>query len=75
MIKKELMQFEFDLNTQLRDTERNETRNLKQMEEDGKDRRENIKAGAKGAKRFESSGNDVLEGGMRLSDFNPQIGT
>ena len=26
-------------------------------------------------KTFESSGNDVLEGGMRLSDFNPQIGT
>jgi hypothetical protein len=26
-------------------------------------------------KKFESSGNDILEGGMRLSDFNPQIGT
>jgi len=70
-LKKELMQFEFDLNSQLRDTERQETRNIEGMKEQGKDRREKIKTSAK---KFESSGNDILEGGMRLSDFNPQIG-
>jgi len=70
-LKKELMQFEFDLNTSLRNQERNSAEKLEGMKEQGKDRRENIKAGAK---KFESSGNDILEGGMRLSDFNPQIG-
>ena len=71
-LKKELMQFEFDLNSQLRDTERQETRDIESMKEQGKDRRENMK---QTSKKFESSGNDILEGGMRLSDFNPQIGT
>jgi len=71
-LKKELMQFEFDLNSQLRDTERQETREIEGMKEQGKDRRENMK---QTSKKFESSGNDILEGGMRLSDFNPQIGT
>jgi hypothetical protein len=70
-LKKELMQFEFDLNTSLRNQERESTEKVEGMKEQGKDRRENIKAGAK---KFESSGNDILEGGMRLSDFNPKIG-
>ena len=70
-LKKELMQFEFDLNTSLRDKERQSTEKVEDMKEQGKDRRENVKASAK---KFESSGNDILEGGMRLSDFNPQIG-
>ena len=70
-LKKELMQFEFDLNSQLRDTERQETREIEGMKEQGKDRRENMK---QTSKKFESSGNDILEGGMRLNDFNPQIG-
>ncbi len=70
-LKKELMQFEFDLNTQVRDKEQSENRGIEKMKEDGKDRRENIK---QGAKKFESSGNDILGGGMGLDDFNPQIG-
>ena len=70
-LKKELMQYEFELNQQLRDVERQETRDIEGMKEQGKDRREKMKTDTK---KFESSGNDILEGGMRLSDFNPQIG-
>jgi len=70
-LKKELMQFEFDLNTSLRDQERNSTEKLEGMKEAGKDKRENVKANAK---KFESSGNDILGGGMGLDKFNPQIG-
>ena len=70
-VKKELMQFEFDLNMQVQQMSRQDAKDLERMKEDGKDRRENMK---QTAKKFESSGNDVLEGGMRLSDFNPQIG-
>ena len=70
-LKKELMQFEFDLNASLRDQERNSTEKLEGMKEAGKDKRENVKANAK---KFESSGNDILGGGMGLDKFNPQIG-
>ena len=70
-LKKELMQFEFDLNQQLRSQERSDTKDLEQMKEDGKDRRENAK---ETSKKFESSGNDILGGGMGLDKFNPQIG-
>ena len=70
-LKKELMQFEFDLNTSLRDQERASTEKLEGMKEQGKDKRENVKANAK---KFESSGNDILGGGMGLDKFNPQIG-
>ena len=70
-LKKELMQFEFDLNQNLRDQERQSTEKLEGMKEAGKDKRENVKAGAK---KFESSGNDILGGGIGLNNFNPQIG-
>ena len=70
-LKKELMQFEFDLNTSLRDQERASTEKVEGMKEAGKDKRENVKASAK---KFESSGNDILGGGMGLDKFNPQIG-
>ena len=70
-LKKELMQFEFDLNQRLRDQERQSTEKLEGMKEAGRDKRENVKASAK---KFESSGNDILGGGIGLSDFNPQIG-
>ena len=45
------------------------------MKEEGKDRREGVKNQAKTAKKFESSGNDILGGGLGLDKFNPQIGT
>ncbi len=70
-LKKELMQFEFDLNTSLRDQERASTEKVESMKEAGKDKRENVKANAK---KFESSGNDILGGGMGLDKFTPQIG-
>ena len=70
-LKKELMQFEFDLNQQLRDQERESTERIEGMKEQGKDKREKVKATAK---KFESSGNDILGGGMGLDKFNPQIG-
>ena len=68
------MQFEFDLNQQLRGQERSDSMNLEKMREDGKDRREAVKEGGGTAKRFESSGNDILGGGMGLDKFTPQIG-
>tara|TARA_R110002073_G_scaffold236977_1_gene397967 strand:+ start:20 stop:2392 length:2373 start_codon:yes stop_codon:yes gene_type:complete len=71
-LKKELMQFEFDLNESLRNQERQSTEKLETMKEAGKDKRENIK---QAPKKFESSGNDILGGGMGLDKFNPQIGT
>ena len=70
-LKKELMQFEFDLNESLRNQERQSTEKLETMKEAGKDKRENIK---QAPKKFESSGNDILGGGMGLDKFNPQIG-
>ena len=70
-LKKELMQFEFDLNQSLRDQDRNSTEKLEGMKEAGKDKRENMK---QEPKRFESSGNDILGGGMGLDKFTPQIG-
>ena len=70
-LKKELMQYEFELNSMLREKERASNEKIEGMKESGKDKRENVK---QAAKKFESSGNDVLEGGIRLDDFNPQIG-
>jgi hypothetical protein len=70
-LKKELMQFEFDLNQQLRTEEGQRTERLEGMRENRKDNREKIK---ERSKKFESSGNDILGGGMGLDKFNPQIG-
>tara|TARA_R100001509_G_scaffold70673_1_gene39372 strand:- start:100 stop:774 length:675 start_codon:yes stop_codon:yes gene_type:complete len=66
-LKKELMQFEFDLNEALRNQERSDRNNIEVMKEQGKNKRENTK-------RFESSGNDILGGGIGLDDFTPQVG-
>ena len=70
-LKKELMQFEFDLNDRLRGEERSNTKDVEQIKEDGKNTREKAKLDSK---RFESSGNDTIGGGMGVSDFTPQIG-
>ena len=55
------MQFEFDLNQQLRGAERSDTKDIEQMKEDGKNVREKAKLDSK---RFESAGNDTIGGGM-----------
>ena len=60
------MQFEFDLNQQLNAQSRQQEMKL----EDRKDTREEKKT----SKKFESSGNDILGGGIGLDKFNPQIG-
>jgi hypothetical protein len=62
------MQFEFDLNQQLRQQEQDSNMKIATLKEGAKDKRET-------AKKFESSGNDILGGGMGLDKFNPQIGT
>ena len=71
LLKKELMAYEFELNNQLRSQERQSAEKVEGMKEQGKDRRENIK---QAPKKFESSGNDILGGGMGLDKFNPQVG-
>jgi len=75
-LKKELMQYEFDLNQKLRDEDRQSTEKMEGMKEAGKNMRENVKQQntPKPPKKFESSGNDILGGGMGLDKFNPQIG-
>jgi len=70
-LKKELMQYEFELNQQLRAIERSDSMRTENMREDRKDNRERIK---RDGKKFESSGNDILGGGIGLDKFNPQIG-
>ena len=69
-VKKELMQFEFDLNMKIQNMSRQDNKEIEGMKEEGKDRREKMKADTK---KFESSGNDILGGGMGLDKFNPQI--
>ena len=71
-LKKELMQYEFELNSMLRNEERASNERIEGMKEAGKDKREKVK---QTSKKFESSGNDVLGGGVGIDDFNPQIGT
>ena len=66
-LKKELMQFEFELNQKLRDQERGQAMRLEQVKQDGKVKQEQ-------AKKFESSGNDILGSGVGLDKFNPQVG-
>ena len=70
-LKKELMQFEFDLNQKLRDQDRAASREIEQMKGDNKIDVEKTK---QSPKKFESSGNDILGGGLGLDKFNPQIG-
>jgi len=70
-LKKELMTYEFQLNNQLRAQERASAEKVEGMKERGKDRREKVK---QTSKKFESSGNDILGGGIGLDKFNPQIG-
>ena len=66
-LKKELMQYEFELNQQLREQERGDKMQVTRFKEEAKDKRET-------AKKFESSGNDILGSGVGLDKFNPQVG-
>ena len=69
-LKKELMQFEYDLSQKVSNTDRRSNMDVEKLKEGGKDRRENMK---QTSKKFESSGNDILGGGMGLDKFGPKI--
>jgi len=83
--KKELMQFEFDLNMQMQGIQDAAKKQSDTMKEDRLDNRkamegkqkselEVVKQRGRPSKAFESSGNDILGGGMGLDKFNPQVG-
>ena len=76
-LKKELMQLEFQYNMQLKNTEVDSVKGRDQVKEDRKDERTKIQASQQSQlidqrnnqlppKKFESSGNDILGGGMVL---------
>ena len=81
--KKELMQLEFQLNMQLKQMEVEAQKGKENNKEDRKDKRTKIQASQqselidqrakeKPPKNFESSGNDVMEGGFSLGSFEPR---
>ncbi len=81
--KKELMQLEFQMNMQLKQMEVEAQKGKETSKEDRKDNRTKIQAtqqselidqrkNEKPPKNFESSGNDVMEGGFNLGSFEPR---
>jgi len=82
-MKKELMQLEFQYNMQLKGMEVEGLKNREKEKEDRKDERTKIQAtqqsemidqrkSGKPPKNFESSGNDILGGGIDLGVFDPR---
>ena len=78
--KKELMQFEFELNSQIKSMEREITEQSEAKREDRKDLRVDRQAmhqkqmidqrsGGDSLKNFESSGNDIITGGVDIDRF------
>ena len=79
VVKRELMDHEFQINMQLRGVENETIDKRDDKREDRKDKRENVKAQNNQAikqgeslKKFESSGNDVVGGGLGLDKFDPR---
>jgi acetolactate synthase small subunit len=79
IVKKDLMDHEFQLNMQLRGMENEIIDKRDTNREDRKDKRvdrqaENQQAIKKGEslKKFESSGNDITGGGLGLDKFDPR---
>ena len=81
--KKELMQFEFELNAKMHDITSLDAMVKEKNKEDRKDERAKIQASQQsemieqkksgtGPKKFESSGNDVLGRDMGLGTFGPR---
>ena len=82
-LKKELMALEFDYNMRLKGME-NQTMSMKEKQkEDRKDQRTKIQASQQSEmieqrksgtppKNFESAGNDILDGGFNLGQFEPK---
>ena len=80
--KKELMQLEFELNSQLKGVERQASAFMENQRENRRDRRIDQQAAHQkemidqrkqgdNNKKFESSGNDILTGGAGLDRFQP----
>jgi hypothetical protein len=82
-MKKELMELEFQYNMQLKNMEVEGMKSREKEKEDRKDERTKIQAtqqsemidqrkSGKPPKNFESSGNDILGGGIDLGGFTPR---
>ena len=82
-MKKELMELEFQYNMQLKGIEVEGMKSREKEKEDRKDERTKIQAtqqsemidqrnSGKPPKNFESSGNDILGGGIDLGMFDPK---
>ena len=82
-LKKELMNHEFQLNMQLKQMETSIIDKKEKYKEDRKDERTRIQASqqsqlidqrnsGKPPSKFESSGNDVLGGGINMGQFDPK---
>ena len=81
-VKKELMVLEFNLNSRLKETERDTANRMEAIREDRKDDRVDRQAAHQkdmieqrktgdSFKKFESSGNDIITGGVGLDRFTP----
>jgi hypothetical protein len=79
--KKELMQFEFDLNSRLESMKQNTNNKIEAMREDRRDNRVNMQSDAQmkmieqrkqgdSLNNFESSGNDILSGDAGIEQFD-----
>jgi hypothetical protein len=82
-LKKELMQFEFEINMRLQDLIANGKKSELQEKEDRKDKRTELQATQQSElieqrknnlppKKFESSGNDIMNGMFNLGSFDPK---
>ena len=80
-----LMNHEFELNKQMQQMQDNTRMTAETQKEDRLDKRKEMEGKQKSelevqkqtgrpAKRFESSGNDILGGGLGLDKFSPQVG-
>ena len=78
-LKKELMAYEFQLNMQLQQKQDDIADKKETLKEDRKDQRTKVQLQGEerrksqdSAKKFESSGNDILGGGINMGGFDPR---
>tara|TARA_R110000744_G_scaffold5482_1_gene19531 strand:- start:854 stop:1852 length:999 start_codon:yes stop_codon:yes gene_type:complete len=82
-VKRRLMQYEFELNMQMRGIDQEQAEKKESNKEDRKDQRSKMQASqqselidqrsnGKPPKNFESSGNDIISGGIGLGGFDPR---
>jgi len=82
-VKKRLMEYEFQLNMQMRNMDQAQADKKEMFKEDRKDQRTKMQASQqselidqrtnnKSPKNFESSGNDIIDGGINLGGFEPR---